>query len=136
MIAVNLDRVVRDRAKHACEYCLMPQSARRLTFQIDHIIARQHNGPTTLENLALACGRCNRHKGTNLYSIDPTTNQQCRLFNPRSDRWIEHFRWRGPEIIGVSEIGRATAALLKMNHPDDVAVRLELMQDGVFPPAE
>jgi HNH endonuclease len=54
MIAINLDRAVRNRAKDACEYCQMPQSARRLTFQIDHIVARQHRGPTTMENLALA----------------------------------------------------------------------------------
>jgi hypothetical protein len=134
MIAINLDRVVRNRAKNACEYCLMPQSARRLIFQIDHIIARQHRGPTVLENLALACGRCSRHKGTNLTAIDPVTGQPFRLFHPRLDRWPDHFRWEEALIIGVSEIGRATVDLPKMNHPDDIAVRRELIENGDFPP--
>jgi hypothetical protein len=33
----DLDRRVRERAKGVCEYCKLPQSAYRLTFQIDHI---------------------------------------------------------------------------------------------------
>ena len=70
----------------------MPQSARRLRFPIDHVIAQQHRGPTAAANLALCCGRCNRHKGPNLAGIDPLTGATVRLFHPRTDTWAEHFQ--------------------------------------------
>src|SRR5437016_3905081 len=38
-------------------------------FHVEHIVARQHGGSDTVENLALACPECNRHKGTNLTGI-------------------------------------------------------------------
>jgi 5-methylcytosine-specific restriction endonuclease McrA len=66
-----IEQAVRARAKNNCEYCRLPQSARRLRFQIDHVIAQQHGGGTELDNLALSCGRCNRFKGPNIAGIDP-----------------------------------------------------------------
>ena len=51
----TLEQVVWQRAKARCEYCQLPQDFSPLTHQIDHIIARKHLGPTTAENLALAC---------------------------------------------------------------------------------
>jgi len=130
-----LDHAVRQRARLSCEYCLMPQGIHRLRFPIDHIIARQHGGATVLENLALACGRCNLHKGPNIAGIDPQSGQMARLFNPRIDRWSEHFRWNGALVEGVSPEGRATVVTLAMNHAEDVAIRLELIEQGRFPPA-
>jgi hypothetical protein len=130
----ELDQAVRVRAGDACEYCLMPQAIRRLRFQIDHIIARQHGGKTIASNLALCCGRCNLHKGPNLAGIDQDRGQMVRLFHPRIDLWREHFRWDGPRIVGLTaEKGRATIDVLAMNHPDDVAVRDEMIVRGVFP---
>ena len=87
-----------------------------------------------MDNLALCCGRCNRYKGPNLSSIDPVTNQMVFLFNPRTDVWSEHFGWEGARVVGVTAVGRATVALLNMNHPDDVAIREELIADGQFQP--
>lgn len=133
-MAPELANAVRTRAHDTCEYCLLPQSVRRLRFQIEHIIARQHGGQSALENLALACGRCNRHKGTNIAGIDPATAQMTRLCNPRTDRWSEHFRWDGPLAVGLTAIGRATVDVLAMNHPDEIAIRLELAESGRFPP--
>lgn len=134
MIDRALAQAVRRRAGEACEYCRLPQSARRLKFPIDHVIAQQHRGPTVSENLALCCGRCNRHKGPNLAGIDPISGVMIRLFNPRRDTWSEHFRWDGPYIAGVTEVGRVTVEVLNMNHPEDVAIRQELIANGVFPP--
>jgi hypothetical protein len=128
-----IDEAVRRRARSACEYCLMPQSIHRLRFPIDHIIARQHGGATTLENLALACGRCNLHKGPNIAGIDPVTGQLARLFNPRRDQWREHFRLDGAHIVGISPEGRATVVTLAMNHAEDVAIRLELIEQKISP---
>jgi len=135
MIKKGLALQVRQRAGDACEYCRMPQGARRLRFPIDHIIARQHRGKTSFDNLALSCGRCNRHKGPNLYGIDPVSDRTARLYHPRNDSWDAHFQWEGAFIVGVTEIGRATIEVLQMNHPEDVAVRIELIEIGAFPPA-
>jgi HNH endonuclease len=130
----ELAHTVRSRARDTCEYCLLPQSVRRLRFQIEHIIARQHGGASTVDNLALACGRCNRHKGTNIAGIDPLTSQMTRLFNPRTDRWSEHFRWEGPHAVGLTAIGRTAIEVLALNHPDETALRLELTESNRFPP--
>jgi 5-methylcytosine-specific restriction endonuclease McrA len=51
----SLAREVRQRAGHRCEYCLVPEAFYQTPFEIDHIIARQHGGPTVLSNLALSC---------------------------------------------------------------------------------
>src|SRR5208337_5662096 len=54
-------------------------------FPIDHIIARQHGGSTTLDNLALSCLHDNTHKGPNVAGIDPISKRISRQFNPRRD---------------------------------------------------
>jgi len=42
---------------------------------------------TTLRIIALACHRCNLHKGTNLSSIDPDSGDVVSLFRPRDEVW-------------------------------------------------
>jgi hypothetical protein len=101
-------------------------------FQIDHVIARQHGGLEELENLALACVHCNRFKGPNIAGIDPTSGEIVRLFHLRRDTWSEHFRWDGPLLQAVSQIGRVTIALLLVNDPEVIAVRNALQEEGVF----
>jgi hypothetical protein len=112
----------------------MPQALYRERFHIDHVIARQHGGADKIENLALACLRCNRHKGPNIAGIDPADGSVVTLFNPRKDRWSDHFQWHGPELHGLTAVGRTTIAALRINHPDRVLVREALMDEGVFPP--
>lgn len=127
-----LDHQVFERAKGRCEYCHVPRTAYVAPFQIDHIIARQHGGRTTADNLALACFHCNLHKGPNIASLDPPGHGHLvRLFNPRMDQWSEHFDWDRAEIIGLTAIGRATVRTLNMNDPAATAVRESLMQEGV-----
>jgi hypothetical protein len=41
-----LERLVRQRASGRCKYCRLPQAASGIPFEIDHIRARQHHGPT------------------------------------------------------------------------------------------
>ena len=101
-----LQQEVRARAQGRCEYCGLPQAASPLTFPVDHIVARQHGGPTTADNLALCCGRCNASKGPNIAGIDPASGQLTRLFNPRRDIWSEHFRRAGATIAGLTNVGR------------------------------
>ena len=100
------------------------------SFQVDHVIARQHGGTSELGNLSLACYHCNLHKGPNIASVDPASGGLVPLFHPRWDHWPEHFEWDGPRIVGRSAIGRATVRVLAMNDPDAVAVRAALIAEG------
>lgn len=125
---------VRQRADDRCEYCQLPQSAYKLRFPIDHVIARQHGGKTEASNLCLACPRCNANKGPNIAGLDPLSNRMVRLFHPRRHKWGAHFRWDGPELRGKTAIGRATINVLAINDADAVAVREALIEEGAFPP--
>ena len=95
-----MDEQIRALAGDACEYCRLPQSASRLRFVLDHIIARQHGGERVLHNLALCCGRCNRHKGPKLSRIGPESQMMTRLFHPRQDVWSKHFTWDEITLVG------------------------------------
>lgn len=116
---------VRERAGDRCEYCgLRQEQSPFARLQIEHIRARQHGGGDDSENLALACVDCNLRKGPNLAGIDPETESMTPLFNPRTDRWDEHFSWNGIRIEGKTGRGRATIAVLSLNHEDRLEVRL------------
>jgi len=125
-----LEQQVRRRAEDTCEYCRLPESVSDLPHVLDHVIARQHSGETLPENLALACSRCNLHKGPNIAGIDPVTNRLTRLFHPRIDTWGDHFKWDGATLIGLTELGRATVAVLAMNHPYRLTAREALLAAG------
>jgi len=131
----ELAEFVGRRAVGCCEYCQVPQEFDRLPFEIDHIIAKKHRGPTRANNLCLACFACNNHKGPNVAGVDPDTNRIVSLFNPRRHKWARHFRWEGPELVGLTATGRATVAVLEINLPLRVAFRQGLIEEGVFPPA-
>jgi hypothetical protein len=89
-------------------------------------VARQHGGQTRLENVALACLHCNRHKGPNIAGIDFITGELVRLFHPRLDLWKEHFEWAGATLKGRTAIGRITMYVQAINDPDFLAVRVAL----------
>jgi hypothetical protein len=132
----ELARQVRERADFTCEYCRLPQTLHPGPFEIEHVVPIQHGGPTTLGNLAYSCLHCNRHKGPNLAGIDRQTSRTklIHLFHPRRHRWSYHFVWDGPLLVGRTPIGRVTVAVLAMNDPIRVALREELIEEGVFPP--
>jgi len=132
---VNRDLIqqVRQRAQGRCEYCHLPASVYPLPFHVDHIVARQHGGQTVLENLALACLHCNRHKGPNIAGADPNTGELVRLFHPRLDHWNEHFEWAGAELAGRTTVGRVTIHVLAINDADFLVVRESLVEERVFP---
>ena len=116
---------VRERARNHCEYCLAHQQDEPFfRYQVEHIIARQHGGKDESDNLALACPHCNRHKGPNLSGIDPVDGALVPLFNPRRQKWTDHFDMNGALIIGKSPVGRAIVRVLKLNEPTRLVVRL------------
>ena len=124
---------VRARAGHRCEYCRLPQAAAPwVTFHVEHIRARQHHGDDDSSNLALACPDCNFRKGPNLTAIPPDSDEIVPLYNPRVQSWEEHFAMVGAEIVGLTDIGRATAQLLDMNEDERIAMRRELQAEGLL----
>lgn len=122
------------RARQSCEYCRLPvwAVADTVEFEVDHIIAKKHNGPTKLSNLALACFHCNGHKGSDIAGIDPLTRKLTRLFDPRRHSWRRHFRCQGAILVGRTAIGRVTLYVLNMNDPDFVGLRQELIRLELF----
>lgn len=111
----------------------MPQALDVQPFQLDHIRAQKHSGPTTAANLALSCLPCNSYKGSNVAGYDPDTDELQPLFNPRRDVWDEHFAWDGPLLRGRTPIGRATMVVLRINSPERVEHRRLLIEAGQFP---
>jgi hypothetical protein len=134
-VPLRLRRLVSRRAKRICEYCLIHEEDAFFGCELEHIISEKHGGKTIASNLAWACMACNRFKGSDIATISPGTGKLSRLFNPRSDRWSQHFRLRGSRILGISEIGKATIVLLDINSVERVTERQMLALVGRFPPA-
>lgn len=125
---------VAERAGFRCEYCGLPGDLSSVPFQLDHVIAEKHAGAKSFQNLAWACLHCNSFKGPNLAGRDQRTSEIVRLFNPRRDDWEQHFRWRGPLLVGKTSIGSVTIDVLRINLPYRVALRASLMDEEAFHP--
>ncbi|MDA8562970.1 HNH endonuclease [Mariniblastus sp.] len=122
-IPAEIRRDVMVRAAGRCEYCLIKESDTFLGFQVDHVIAEKHSGESIVSNLAYACTYCNRFKGSDIGSIAASTGEFTRFFNPRADKWNDHFRWEGFEIDYRTPIGEATSAILQFNLSDRILER-------------
>jgi HNH endonuclease len=128
-----LRQQVRERGRGRCEYCLVHEEDVGFTHQADHIIAEKHGGATSVDNLAWACMECNRYKGADLTSIDPTTGRLASLYHPRRQSWRRHFRINGPRLDPLTASGRATAFLLQLNDPMRMRERAGLIAVGRYP---
>jgi len=129
-ISANLRRMVGSRANGSCEYCLIHERDTYLGCQVDHIISEKHGGATEPENLAYACVFCNRSKGSDIGSIASSTGELTRLFNPRTDRWSDHFVMQDGIIQPQTPVGEATVRLLGLNSAERVLERQSLGQAG------
>ncbi|WP_448269897.1 HNH endonuclease [Nostoc sp. DSM 114159] len=125
-IPIVLRRLVEERANYRCEYCQLPAGVAFFAHEIDHVIAQKHGGATNADNLALTCWRCNRHKGTDLGSFDPETGAFSFLFNPRTQKWAEHFTFSELNLVGLTPMGRTTIRLLQINSDERLAERQRL----------
>lgn len=83
---------VRQRANYLCEYCHSPESSRSDIFTIDHLILRSLGGSDAYDNLALACRRCNERRYNFTTGTDPQTKEETAIFNPRLQRWSDHYQ--------------------------------------------
>jgi hypothetical protein len=129
-----LRRLVVERAYGCCEYCLIPQTVGASMHHLDHLVALKHGGATVDANLALACIDCNLGKGSDLAAIDPVERVVVLLFNPRTQRWGDHFQLVGPRIVGRIPTGRATVALLRLNDEARLIDRQMLIEARRYPP--
>jgi hypothetical protein len=134
-IPAALRRLIIERARQCCEYCLIDQQDTPTTHEVDHLVAIKHGGQPQSENLALACLRCNRLKGSDLTAIDSLDGSVIPLFNPRQHAWRDHFEIAGVLIRGITPAGRATVALLRLNDRNRLRVREDSMAVGRFPPS-
>ncbi|MGB3205272.1 MAG: HNH endonuclease signature motif containing protein [Crinalium sp.] len=127
--------IVADRAAHRCEYCHAPELVFNFQFEVEHIIPLYRNGADAEFNLALACRSCNLRKGTRISGIDPESNTEIFLFNPRKQQWNDHFQVseESGAIIGRTAIGRVTFTCLEMNSQAQLIARQLWIRLGLFP---
>jgi hypothetical protein len=132
----SIKKVVQERAKFCCEYCLASLLFSTDFFSIEHTLPLSKGGLTELYNLAFSCQRCNIHKFTATHAIDPATGFMVALYNPRTDIWAEHFEWYENYTIirGISPTGRATEKRLVLNRVGVVNLRSVLVEKGFHPP--
>ncbi len=135
-IPARLRREVIERARKRCEYCGLSQTGQEATFHVDHCVPVTAGGPTTLDNLALACVSCSLRKAAQQTAPDPQTGEPAPIFNPRRDAWHTHFRWEGTRVVGQSATGRATVAALDLNRPLAEAIRAEEIFRQRHPPPD
>lgn len=62
--------------------------------------------------------RAEVHKSNKVSALDPMTGAELPLFHPLLQRWDEHFRIAEDGTCeGLTPVGRATVAALRMNDP-------------------
>jgi hypothetical protein len=137
-IPVELRRRVAEQAKYRCGYCLTQEAVVGRPMEFDHLDPRSLGGPTTENNLWLACSLCNDHKSNRFLIIDPETGVKVKVFNPRQQEWAQHFTWAegGTRIDGMTAVGRATVAALQLNRPSLVLARRLWVGAGWHPPLD
>jgi len=109
--------VISARAMHHCEYCGAPEAVFNFRFEVEHVVPISAGGSNHATNLCLSCRSCNLFKSYLESFADPETGDVFPLFNPRTDIRSDHFRFEAKSglIVGLTGIGRATVACLKMN---------------------
>ncbi|MEC4893950.1 MAG: hypothetical protein SAL07_23895 [Oscillatoria sp. PMC 1051.18] len=55
-----------------------------------------------------------------------------RLYHPRRDRWLDHFKLEKGEIIPLTAIGRVTVRLLQINRSERIKERKLLTQANIL----
>ena len=105
-------------AGNRCGYCLTERRYTAKLLHVEHIIPIATGGTSTIDNLWLACDLCNSYKGMATHATDQVSDELAPLFNPRKQKWSEHFRWSEDSIrpfhfrtaFTASSVGSITAA--------------------------
>lgn len=107
-IPAPLRQLVGQRAKFRCEYCQLQQELCSETFEVDHIIPKALGGKSDPDNLCCACPVCNNAKRSQISGRDPRTGRRTRLFDPRRQRWNDHFHWSNDRGASCRQDDRRT----------------------------
>lgn len=134
--AHKIREILEDRAAGYGEYCKANVAFSPNPFTIDHIIPISAGGTDELDNLAYACFGCNCSKYQSYIAIDPFTQIEVPLFNPRKENWDQHFVWDADavRVLGLTPVGRATVHRLKLNRPELIRMREGLIAVNRHPP--
>jgi len=137
-VSESLRHRIDEADRRRCCYCLTAEANSGTRLTCDHITPVSKGGETTFENVCLACSACNEHKSNTTHAVDPISGEIVSLFNPRTERWSDHFAWStdATRVEGRSPVGRATVTALRLNHPLIVTVRARWARVGWHPPAE
>src|SRR2546422_7240625 len=94
-------------------------------------------GASELDNLAFSCSGCNGAKYNRMEAPDPTDRTLVPLYNPRRQRWQDHFCWSDDhaQSIGLTSTGRTIVEALKMNRTGLVNMHQVLYLIGKHPPS-
>ncbi|WP_414516544.1 hypothetical protein [Nostoc sp. PCC 9305] len=65
-------------------------------------------------------------------SIDPETGKLTPFFNPRTQKWSDHFQMNGAEIASLTAEGRVTVAILQFNQSERLEERDRLILAGQY----
>jgi hypothetical protein len=135
-IPAELRRLVAERAGWMCEYCLIEEVDTGVGLQVDHVVGEKHGGPTQEGNLAYACPFCNRAKGSDVGSIDWESGAFVRFFNPRMDKWSDHFVLNGVRIEPRTVVGSVTVRIFGFNVRERLLERQALQIMDRYPSQE
>lgn len=129
------DLVAQD-AHFQCGYCRCPQQVLPYRLEIEHLLPISLGGQGDRDNLWLSCHRCNKLRSNRLQVTDPLTGQNVPIFDPRRDRWADHFVWEqhGLLIVGLTDRGRGTVALLNLNDRYHLSARGVWIIARAYPP--
>ncbi len=94
--------------------------------------------PPTLRQLVrdrsdCRCEYCQPSQGAEFERDRSAHGTRGRLFDPRRQSWKRHFEWFGAVLIGRTQTGRATIAVLAINDPHRAELRQIIMDDGDWP---
>ena len=132
-IPTDIKRSVITRANFRCEYCLMSENVSFYSFHIEHIKSVKHGGTSNLSNLAYSCPDCNYCKGSDIGSFVNDDDDIIRFFNPRKDKWHDHFELVDSAIYGKTDIGKTTERIFKFNDSDRLIFRRQLASFNLYP---
>lgn len=125
-------------ANYRCEYCRTSSRLIGMPLVMDHILPRSIGGSEERNNLAASCYHCNEFKGARTHAIDPATSELVPLYNPRVQRWSEHFSWAngGTHVVGLTPSGRAKVITLRLNNEYVIEARILWIAQDWHPPSD
>lgn len=132
----SIKALITNSDRNCCCYCLTTEANSGIAMTYDHIQPVSKGGETSFDNVCLACRSCNEFKSNSIEATDPLTGESFTLFNPRKQKWSDHFAWSidGTRVEGKTAIGRATVVGLRMNNTVIVAARKRWVISGWHPP--